>query len=102
VVVTRGEHGPLAIFGGRVLERPTPAIAIVDTVGAGDAFHAGLLACLDAGGRLSHEAARSWTDEIVWQALDFASAAAALTCTRRGAAPPTWSEVEAFRARAAA
>jgi fructokinase len=102
VIVTRGEQGPLAAFGGRILERPTPAVTVVDTVGAGDTFHAGLLACLDAGGRLSREAARSWTEDTVRQALDFASAAAALACTRRGAVPPTWSEVEAFRARIAA
>jgi fructokinase len=102
VIVTRGEQGPLAAFGGRVLERPTPAVAVVDTVGAGDTFHAGLLARLDAGGRLSREGTLSWTEDIVLQALDFASAAAALACTRRGAAPPTWSEVEAFRTRTAA
>ena len=102
VIVTRGGQGPLGVFGGEVLERPTPLVAVVDTVGAGDTFHAGLLACLDADGRLSLEAARSWTEDLVRHALDFASAAAALACTRRGAAPPTWSEVVAFSKRTAA
>ena len=35
VVLTRGEHGPLAALGDAILERPTPRVDVVDTVGAG-------------------------------------------------------------------
>ena len=37
-------------------------------------------------------------DAQVTAALDFAAAAAAIVCTRRGANPPTWDEVERFMA----
>lgn len=94
VVLTRGEEGPLAAFGNGIIERPTPAVGVVDTVGAGDAFHAGLLAFFDAEGLLARRAVDAWTTEAVMGALDFASAVAALVCARRGADPPSWDEVK--------
>lgn len=94
VVLTRGERGPLAAFGDAIIERPTPAVQVVDTVGAGDTFHAGLLAHLDAHGLLTREAAGAWTADAVTGALDFAAAAAAVVCTRRGANPPGRDEVD--------
>jgi fructokinase len=101
-VITRGERRPLAAFGTELIERPTPAVAVVDTVGAGDTFHAALLAHLDAHGSLTPQAASAWTAETVTQALDFAAAAAAIVCTRRGANPPRWDEVASFLKGAAA
>jgi fructokinase len=98
VIVTRGEKGPLAAFGDAVLERKAPKIDVVDTVGAGDTFHAGLLAYLDAKGLLTPEGVAGLGDAQVTAALDFAAAAAAIVCTRRGANPPTWDEVERFMA----
>jgi fructokinase len=98
VIVTRGEKGPLAVFGGTVLERPAPRIEVVDTVGAGDTFHAGLLSWLDANNLLTPEGVAGLTEAQVTTALDFAAAAAAIVCTRRGANPPTWNEVEQFMA----
>ena len=98
VIVTRGSDGPLAVLGSAVVERPAPRIAVVDTVGAGDTFHAGLLAWLDAEGLLSPERIGQLTATQVTTALDFAAAAAAIVCTRRGANPPTWNEVKDFMA----
>ncbi len=97
VIMTRGAKGPLAAFKGAVVERPSPSIEVVDTVGAGDTFHAGLLAWLDANSLLTPEAIGALTEEQVMAALDFASTAAAIVCTRRGANPPTWDEVTRFK-----
>ncbi|HZH50853.1 MAG TPA: carbohydrate kinase [Microvirga sp.] len=98
VIVTRGSDGPLAVFGDTVVERPAPQVAVVDTVGAGDTFHAGLLAWLDAEGLLTPQTIGQLTVAQVTAALDFAAAAAAIVCTRRGANPPTWEETKRFMA----
>lgn len=98
VIVTRGAEGPLAVFGSSVIERPAPRVDVVDTVGAGDTFHAGLLSWLDANGLLTPPSVAGLTDSEVTAALDFAAAAAAIVCTRRGANPPTWDEVLRFMA----
>jgi fructokinase len=78
-------------------------VVVVDTVGAGDTFTAALLAGLADAGLLSREALTAGvTGEpdllrgIVGQAL----AAAALTCTRPGADPPTAGELKRFLAEA--
>jgi 2-dehydro-3-deoxygluconokinase len=48
-VVKLGERGALAHHGGRVVRAPTEPVAVVDAVGAGDAFVGGYLAELVAG-----------------------------------------------------
>ncbi|MBB3019762.1 fructokinase [Microvirga lupini] len=101
VIITRGEKGPLAAFGDGVLERPAPRIDVVDTVGAGDTFQAGLLAWLDGEGLLMPQGIAGLDEAQVTDALDFSAAAAAIVCTRRGANPPSWAEVERFMAERA-
>ncbi len=96
VIITRGEKGSLAAFADRIVERPAPRIEVVDTVGAGDTFHAGLLAWLDANDLLTPQGIGELSEAQVTAAVDFAAAAAAIVCTRRGANPPSWSEVEQF------
>jgi fructokinase len=65
----------------------TPA-RVVDTVGAGDAFNAGLLAWLAEHGRLTKGAVRALDAGAVADALRFAGLVAARTCERPGADPP--------------
>ncbi|HEY0485658.1 MAG TPA: PfkB family carbohydrate kinase [Mycobacteriales bacterium] len=48
-VVKRGADGAVWAEHGEVVAVPAPAVAIVDTTGAGDAFAAGLLAALATG-----------------------------------------------------
>jgi ribokinase len=81
VVVTLGADGALACGGDAEIPVPAHAVAVVDTTAAGDAFNGALAVAL--GGPLD-------------AALRFASAAAALACTRRGAQPslPTRAEVD--------
>jgi ribokinase len=82
VIVTLGEEGVWA-QGAETQRVPAFAVQAVDTTAAGDAFNAGLAVAL-AEGRMLREA------------LTFASATAALTCTRRGAQAslPVRAEVE--------
>jgi 2-dehydro-3-deoxygluconokinase len=44
VVIKRGPEGCLARISGATIEQPAPAVPVLDTVGAGDAFVAGYLA----------------------------------------------------------
>jgi fructokinase len=91
VVVTRGDRGALAFCpagAARVAARP---VAVVDTVGAGDAFMVGLLDALWGMGLLG--AARRAAlggiglDQLT-AALESASVASALTVARAGADLP--------------
>lgn len=96
VVLTLGGSGAVAFFGGRRVERAAPPITVADTVGAGDSFMAALVATMAEDGALGrpalHEAA-PYTERQVEGWLDFAIAAAAITCTRKGANPPTRDEM---------
>ncbi|HET6908768.1 MAG TPA: carbohydrate kinase [Mycobacteriales bacterium] len=97
VIVTAGADGARAFFGDHELAADAVKVSVVDTIGAGDAFTAGLLHALAArgrlGGRLDH------LDEAdVGAALGYAVNVAALTCTRPGADPPTATELSAGRA----
>ena len=58
VVVTVGADGALLADGGAVERIPAPAVDVVDTTGAGDAFN-GALACALAGGDALADAVRS-------------------------------------------
>jgi fructokinase len=94
-VVTTGHAGPVGVTaGGRVEVAGTPVV-VSDTVGAGDAFTSGLLAWLHAAGRLERTRIRAIPAEALRECLAFANRAAAITCTRAGAQPPTRSEMDA-------
>ena len=96
VVVTRGAQGVYAAMGtGLALERPALAVTVVDTVGAGDTFQAGLLSWLARRGLLTRGGLAGLDAATLAQALDFASRAAAVTCSRRGADLPRLAELEA-------
>ena len=85
VIVTLGSQGSLACTARDDIRVPAFPVEAVDTTAAGDAFNGALGAAL--AGR-----------DPLPDALRFASAAAALACTRRGAQPslPTRAEVDRF------
>jgi fructokinase len=94
VVVTRGAQGVYALGGHVALERPAVPVKVVDTVGAGDTFQAGLLSWLARRGLLDRVSIRSLHGDLLGQALDFAARAAAITCSRQGADLPRLAELD--------
>lgn len=98
VVVTRGVNGCYAASRRISLHLPAPRVQVVDTVGAGDAFTAGLLSQLAGRNVISRETLEAVELTALDDALRFALAAAALSCTRSGADPPRREEVERFLA----
>jgi len=86
VVVTLGARGAFGAAPGIKTRVTSPAVEVVDTIGAGDAFGAGLLAWLHDRGYLNKDLALE-ADELE-SALEFACLVASLTCTRAGAEPP--------------
>lgn len=95
VVVTLGGEGALGLAGGDVLRVPVPPVDVVDTVGAGDAFSAALLAGLADAGLLDRAALAAASDDVLRPVLELAARCASLTCTRPGADPPTRAELQA-------
>lgn len=93
-VLTQGADGAAALSaGGQFADVPGVNVSVVDTIGAGDSFTAGLLAWLSDTQALTREqVARLGTGELT-EALRFAGAAAAVTCTREGADPPRRDEL---------
>lgn len=86
LVVTRGAQGSLIATSAGVTPIPAFSVAVVDSIGAGDALHAAFL----------------YTHVILGWQLEaaglFASAAAALSCTHAGARAglPSMEQVQAF------
>ena len=95
VVLTRGAEGALAFMEGSTLVVPAPATDVVDTVGAGDSFMAAMLAMLCEWGMVgdTEGALQALDDARVELLLRGAVTAAAVTCSRRGANPPTRREL---------
>jgi sugar/nucleoside kinase (ribokinase family) len=83
--VTLGARGAMLLDGDRLHHVPAPAVSVVDTTGAGDVFRGAFITALLRG-------------DPPDMMLRFASAAAALSCTRLGAidAVPTREEVAAL------
>jgi fructokinase len=89
VVVTDGADGATAYRGGReTLVRPGRAVTVADTIGAGDAFTAGLLNGLIR--RELHTPAQlaEVPDAVLSDIVDDAVLVSSVTCERVGADPP--------------
>jgi len=99
IVVTRGGRGAVVGLGmaGELTSVDALGVEVVDTVGAGDSFMAGLLSgLLDAGllgGIHGRERLRSALLADVRPAVDRALGCAAITVSRAGADPPHRAEL---------
>ena len=91
VFVTEGGTGARAISADETVFRPSERVDVVDTVGAGDTFNAGVLAALHKAGALDKSALRSLGTDILNDALSLGIRAAAVTVSRAGANPP-WAD----------
>jgi fructokinase len=98
VVETKGKEG--AVARTREAEAAVPAfeVAVADTIGAGDTFHAALLHRLDMAGIGTRSSIAALDEAALRDMLTFAQAAAAIDCTRTGAEPPNQAEVREFLA----
>ncbi|MHA4816133.1 carbohydrate kinase family protein [Streptomyces aculeolatus] len=93
VVVTLGPQGVFASLDGSRLRIPAPRTAVVDTVGAGDAFTAGLLHSLHSAGMLGGRLT-GLTPELLAEAASLGVRVAAATCAVRGANPPWAADLD--------
>ncbi len=89
VILTRGEHGLSGMYKSETIDVPGMKVAVVDTVGAGDTVGAILLEAISQVGV-------SGLIENLEKVLERAAKAAAITCSRAGAQPPTKVEIEEF------
>jgi fructokinase len=95
VAVTRGSEGSTILCAAGRLTVPAPDVRLVDTIGAGDSYMAGLIAALGDAGLLGadrREALRSISLPDIEAAARFAASCAAITVSRPGADPPNRTE----------
>ncbi|MBM2577790.1 carbohydrate kinase [Jannaschia sp. Os4] len=88
ICLTEGAKGATAITARGEVRVPARKVEVVDTVGAGDTFNAGVLAVLAEAGL-----GEPPSDETLRAALDLGVAAAAVTVSRAGANPPRRDEL---------
>ena len=95
ILVTRGGQDATGYTARHTVSAASRRVAVVDTVGAGDTFNAGVLASLHDNGLLTKAAIAALTEEQIAAALDLGGRAAAVTVSRAGANPPWRSELPA-------
>jgi fructokinase len=92
VVITRGSDGLVGVTANKVESVPGVSVEVVDTIGAGDTVGAVITeAVVNVGLNDLHGAA-------LYSALKKAALAAAFTCTKKGAQPPTARELKELNA----
>ncbi len=93
VFITEGARGVTGYTAEGAHFVPAPKVEVVDTVGAGDTFNAGVLTALQERGLLDKAALRAMSAEDLTAAMTLGARAAAITVSRAGANPPTRAEL---------
>jgi fructokinase len=98
VALTMGANGAwLLTRNGEYFAHESARLNIIDTVGAGDSFLAGLLAALaslNTAGRSLNDVLTQLTPHHAHMALGHAIASASLCVQERGCVPPTWLQAK--------
>ncbi|TPJ09011.1 carbohydrate kinase [Mesorhizobium sp. B2-7-3] len=93
IVVTHGSEGAVGYSKQHRVTVMPETVKVVDTVGAGDTFNAGILASLHEQGLLTKAAISSLSEDAIRKALALGAKAAAVTVSRAGANPPWRHEI---------
>lgn len=94
VILTCGNKGAFGFQKGRqTVVTPAETVDIIDTVGAGDAFNAGVLASLSGLGQLQKSRLRNLSSDSLKAAMSYGAKVASITVSRAGANPPWAKEV---------
>jgi len=99
VVITSSDGAAAYTAEGGPVRRPALDIAVVDTVGAGDSFTAGLIGSLIKAGQHPPAVLARYPADQLSGALDDAILVASINCERRGNDPPTAADVAAGQDR---
>ena len=87
VIITKGSYGIIGVTKDDVVSVPGVKIEVVDTVGAGDTVGAIVVEAIVERGL------KVITGDVLREVLVRATKAAAVTCSRAGANPPTRAEI---------
>jgi fructokinase len=93
VFITEGGEGARAYTAEHEVKLHAEKVTVVDTVGAGDTFNAGVLAELQKAGLLTKDHLKNLHRGAIEAALSLAIRAAAVTVSRAGANPPWANEI---------
>jgi fructokinase len=93
VFITEGADGARAVTATQDIFVAAQKVKVVDTVGAGDTFNAGVLAALHQAGALTKAGVAALDDATLTAALSLGTRAAAVTVSRAGANPPWAAEL---------
>lgn len=93
VLLTQGSGDVIARQGGHEIRVPVGAAVVKDTVGAGDAFNAGILTRLAELGLLHKAGIANLEAPLLRDVLRFGVQVAGVSVTRSGANPPTRQEL---------
>ena len=93
VVITKGSEGATGYTKALKVSVPSERVTVVDTVGAGDTFDAGILGSLKMNNLLTKGQVASLDEKALRDALALGAKAAAVTVSRAGANPPWAKEI---------